>query len=140
MLRNSLEQMLIEGTPFETRHGKSRRCIPVLPTSFEFGERDCAQTGIEVKVELGLGARLTIDQTGKLFGVSEQKLNWEARFVITVDRQRIQVDICAQENRPPVVFSVDHQHYLEVTLELDMIENLMIEHDIVIFGRDVFNA
>jgi len=54
ILRNSLDQMLIEGTPLETGHGKRCRCIPVLLMGFEFGERDRAQTGIEVQAELGL--------------------------------------------------------------------------------------
>ena len=54
MLRNSLDQMLIEGAPLEARHGKRCCCIPVLLTGVEFGERDRAQTGIEVKVEFGL--------------------------------------------------------------------------------------
>ncbi len=82
MLTNSVDEMLIEGTPFETGHGKRCHWLPALLTSFEFGQRDCAQTGIEVKVEFGLGARLTVGQTGKLFGVAKQKLDLETRFVI----------------------------------------------------------
>ena len=54
MLNNSLNQMLIKGSPLEARHGKRCRRLSVLLTGFEFGERDRAQTGIEVKVELGV--------------------------------------------------------------------------------------
>jgi len=54
MLRNSFDQMLIEGPPLEARHGKRGGSLPVLLTGVEFGERDRAQTGIEVKVEFGL--------------------------------------------------------------------------------------
>jgi hypothetical protein len=38
------------------------------------------------------------------------------------------------------VFGVDHKYDLENTLELDMIENLLMGCDIVIFGHEVFNA
>jgi hypothetical protein len=54
MLRNALDQMLIKGAPLEVCHGKRCGCIPVLLTDVKFGERDRAQTGIEVKVELGV--------------------------------------------------------------------------------------
>jgi len=53
-LRNALDQMLIKGAPFEACHGKHGRGIPTVLTGVEFGECDRAQTGIEVKVELGL--------------------------------------------------------------------------------------
>lgn len=54
MLRNALKQMLIEGPPLEARHGKRARRRPVLLTGFEFGEGHRTQTGIAVKMELGV--------------------------------------------------------------------------------------
>ena len=87
-------------------------------------QRNRTQTGIEVQVELGFGEPgLGVGQTGKLFGASEQKLDLEARLVIPVDRQRVQVDICAQEHGPPVVFGVDHEHHAEVILVWHVIED-----------------
>lgn len=75
---------------------------------------------------------MTVRQAGKLFGVAEEKLNVKARFVLTIERQRIQADVGAQEHRAPVVFGVDHAHHAQVAAELDMVEDLMKEHDIVI--------
>ena len=69
----------------------------MLLTGVAFGERDRTQTGIEV--EFGLCARLAVGQTGKLFGVSEQKLDLETPLVRTVDGQRIQVEVCTKEHR-----------------------------------------
>ena len=54
MLRKSFDQMSIEGAPLETRHGNRGCGGPVLLTGVECGERDRAQTGIEVQVEFGL--------------------------------------------------------------------------------------
>jgi hypothetical protein len=38
------------------------------------------------------------------------------------------------------VFGVDHEYDAEVALKLDMVEDLMIEHDPVIFGLNFFKA
>jgi len=38
----------------------------------------------------------------------------------------------------PVRFGIDYDHDAEVALELDMVEHLMIEHDIVIVGLNLF--
>jgi len=76
---------------------------------------------------------LTLNQTGTLFGVSAQKLDLEARFVITVDGQSVQVHVGTKEHRSAVVCGVDDKHHAEVTRALHMIEHLMIEHDSVIF-------
>jgi hypothetical protein len=45
-----------------------------------------------------------------------------------------------KEDSSAVVFGVDHKHYAEVTLELHMIEDLLIELDIVIFRLNFFKA
>jgi hypothetical protein len=54
MLRHALEQMVREGTPLEARQGQHRHGIPGVLTGFACGERARAQTGIAVKVTLGL--------------------------------------------------------------------------------------
>jgi hypothetical protein len=53
MLPNALDQMLIEGTPFEAGHGKRCGRTPSALTDIEFGERGRTQTGIELKVASG---------------------------------------------------------------------------------------
>ena len=60
MLTNAIDQVLIEGPPLETGHRKRLVAVAVLMTCFEFGEGHRAQTGIEVKIEFGFGAGLTI--------------------------------------------------------------------------------
>jgi hypothetical protein len=140
MLRNSLDPLWIEGAPLEARHGKYGRGVPGVLTSLQLGQRHRTQTGIAVKVELGLGAGLGVGQTGQLVGVSEQKRDWEARLVLTVDRQRVQVAICAQEHGPPVVCGVAHEHHAEVTRVWHVIADLLIEHDRGIVRLNVFNA
>jgi hypothetical protein len=35
---------------------------------------------------------------------------------------------------------MDHNHHLEVAFEPHMIENLMIQHDVVIFGVEALKA
>src|SRR5918992_3773273 len=61
-------------------------------------------------------------------------------FVITVDGQSIQVDVCTKEQRSAVVFGVDHENHTEGALELHMVEDLMVDHDRVIFGLHFFKA
>src|SRR5215813_5840881 len=112
--------MLIESPPLETRHGKRLGGVSSLLTRFKLSEGHGAQTRVEVKVEFGLRASLTIGQAGKLFAVAKQKLDLEARFVIPVERQRIQVDIRAKEHRIPVVLGVHHDHHQKVTFKLHM--------------------
>jgi hypothetical protein len=38
------------------------------------------------------------------------------------------------------VLGVDHEHHAEVPLELDMVEDLVVKHHVVIFGLDLFKA
>ena len=96
MTRNSLQQMLVEGTPFETRHGKPCLGTAALLKRFQLAQGQSTHSGIEVKMQLGLRARLTGTQRRKLLGISEEKLDLEACFVPTIKRLRIQVDIGAE--------------------------------------------
>ena len=93
MLRNSLKQMLVEGAPFEARHGKPCLGTAALLSRFQLAQDESTHTGIEVKMQLGLGARLTGTQRRKLLGISEEKLDLEACFVPTIKRLCIQVGI-----------------------------------------------
>ena len=95
MLRNAFKQMLVEGAAFEAGHGKPCLGIAALLPRLQLAQGKSTHTGIEVKMQLGLGARLTGTQGRKLLGVSEEKLDLEARFVPTIKRLRIQVGICS---------------------------------------------
>ena len=87
--------MLVEGAPFETRHGKPCLGTAALLKRFQLAQGQSTHTGIEVKMQLGLRARLTGIQRRKLLGVPEEKLDLEACFVSTIKRLRIQVGIAA---------------------------------------------
>ena len=75
MRTNSIDQVLIEGPPLETCHGKRLVAVAVLMTRCELGEGHRAQTGVEVKIEFGFCAGLAIAQTGELLGVAKEKFN-----------------------------------------------------------------
>jgi hypothetical protein len=134
MLRHWLDQMVIEGAPLETRHGKDGRGVPVVLTCIPLGQRHRTQPGIAVQVALGLGAGLGVGQTAKLCGISAQNLDVAARLVITVDRQRFQGDSWDQAHGSPMVGGVDPAHQAEVPRLLHVLEDLMREPDLVI-GR-----
>ena len=78
--------MLIEITPFETRHGERSPGPSGMLARLKLGEAHSAQTRIKMKAPLACRARLTVAQTRELFGVAEKKCDLETRFVITVDR------------------------------------------------------
>src|SRR5688572_29713642 len=132
--------MLIESPTLETRQRNWGSGIVPLLMSFQLGHIHRAQTGIEVKVKLGFGAGLAVAQTCKLFGITEYKFNLKALLVIAIELQRLQINICSKENRIVLVLSVEYNHHLKVVLELDVIENLIIQHDVVIFGVETFKA
>ena len=133
MLRNSLQQMLVEGAPFETRHGKACLGTAALLSRFQLAQGKSTHTGIEVKMQLGLGARLTGIQRRKLLGVSEEKLDLEARFVATIKRLRIQVGIGAEQHRPPLGAGIDDEHHTQIAPKMHVVEDLVIENDVVVF-------
>jgi hypothetical protein len=131
---NSIDQVLIEGPPLEACHGKRLVAIAGLMTRFALGEGSRTQTGIEVKSELGFCASLAIAQTGKLFGVAKEKLDLKAPLVIAIEPLGLQVDSRAEEHGIAVALGMDHNHPLEVALQLHMVENLMGQHDVLVFG------
>ena len=125
--------MLVEGAPFETRHGKPCLSTAALLSRFQFAQGQSTHAGIEVNMQLGLRARLTGTQRRKLFGVSEEKLDLEARFVATIKRLRIQVGIGAEQHRSPLSAGIHHKHDTQVAPKMHVVEDLMIENNTVVF-------
>ena len=99
--------MLVEGTPFETRHGKPCLGIAALLSCFQFAEGESTHTGVEVNMQLGLRARLTGIQGRKLLGISEKKFDLKARFVPAIKPLRVQVGIRAEQDCPPLGTGID---------------------------------
>jgi hypothetical protein len=85
-----------------------------------------------------LRVRLTVGPARKLFRVSKQKLNWEARFVIAIESGRVERCISAQERRMPLAWRVHHDHNTEVAVERHMVEALVIAHKRVVFRINYF--
>ena len=83
--------------------------------------------------------RLTVGQAGPLLGVSNPKLELEARFVIARERGRDDRHIRAQEDCAPVAWRVHHDHATEVALALPMVEALVVAHERVVFGLNFCN-
>ena len=127
MLRNSLQQMLVEGAAFETRHGKPCLGIAALLSRFQLAQGKSTHTGIEVNMQLGLGACLTGTQRRKLLGVPEEKLDLEARFVPTIKRLRIQVGIGAEQHRPSLGAGIDDEHDTQIAPKMNVVEDLMVD-------------
>ena len=111
VLRNSFilrqaQEVLVEGTTFDTCHGKLG--VASLLPRFQLAKGEGAHTGIEVNMQLALRARLTGTQRRKLLGVSKEKFDpgsspgqvLEARLVTALKRLGIQVEIAAQQDRP----------------------------------------
>ena len=141
MLRNSLQQMLVEGAAFEARHGKP--CLGAaiaLLSRFQIAQGQSTHTGIEVKMQLRLAARLTGIQRRKLLGIPEEKLDLEACFVPTIKRLRIQVGIAAEQNRPPLGMGIHDEHDEQVAPKMHVVEDLMVEHHVVVFALYPFKA
>src|SRR5688500_5526881 len=109
-------------------------------TRLELGKGHGTQTGIEVKIEFGFGAGLAMAQTGELCSVAKEKLDLETRFVIAVESLGLQVNIGAEEHRIALALGVDDNDDLEVAFQLHMVEHLMIQHDMLVFGLQALKA
>jgi hypothetical protein len=140
VLTNAIDQVLIESPTLETGHGKHMVAVAILMTYFELGEGHRTQTGIEMEIEFGFGASLAIAQAGELFGVAKEKLDLETRFVIAVEPLGLQVTIGAEEHRIALALGVDDNDDLEIAFQLHMIEHLMIQHDVLVFGLKALKA
>ena len=121
MLKNSIDQMLIESASLETQHRNRFIAVILLLARFKLRYIHRAQTGIEVEVKLGFGARLAITETRKLFRIAEDEFNLKARFVKTIESQRLEINIGAKEDRITIGLGIDHDHHLQVAFELDVI-------------------
>ena len=108
--------MLIETTPFETRHGERSLGLIGMLASLQLREAHRAQTRIKMKAQLAGRTRLTIAEACELFGIAEQKFDLETRFVIPVDRLGGQRDIRAEEQGIPAGGQVAHNYHVEMTL------------------------
>ena len=141
MLRNSLQQMLVEGAPSEARHGKPCLSTAIaLLSRFQFAQGQSTHTGIEVNMQLRLRARLTGVQRRKLLGVPEEKFDLETRFVPAIKRLRIQVGVGAEQDRSPLGAGIHHKHDSQITPKMDVVKDLMVEHDGVVFALYPFKA
>jgi hypothetical protein len=69
-----------------------------------------------------------------------EELNVKASLVIAIKPQRLQVNIRAKEHGITVVLGMDHDHHLEVAFPLHMVEHLMVQHDVVIFGSEALTS
>ena len=114
--------------------------VAILLTRFELGQGHRTQTGIEVKIEFGFCAGLAIAQTGKLFGVAKEKLDLKTCLVIAIEPLGLQVDIRAEEHGIAVALGMDHDHHLEMALQLHVVEHLMGQHDVLVFGIEALKA
>src|SRR6266568_4865787 len=131
---NAIDQVLIEGPPLATCHGKRLVAVAVLMTRCELGKGPRAQTGVAVKIALGFCAGLAIAQTGALLGVAKENCDLKTCLVIAVEPLGLQVDVGAEEHGISVALGMDHHHDLESTLQLPMVEHLMVQHDVLVFG------
>src|SRR6266704_4084574 len=134
VLTNAIDQVLIEGPPLATCHGKRLVAVAVLMTRCELGKGPRAQTGVAVKIALGFCAGLAIAQTGAFLGVAKENCDLKTCLVIAVEPLGLQVDVGAEEHGISVALGMDHHHDLESTLQLPMVEHLMVQHDVLVFG------
>ena len=115
--------MLVEGTPFETRHGKPCLGIAALLSCFQFAEGESTHTGVEVNMQLGLRARLTGIQGRKLLGISEKKFDLNSTLYNSG-----QVNAC---NRPIASSSADSpEGFLSTRCRALMLKNTWLPTDV----------
>ena len=79
-------------------------------------------------------------QRRKLLGVSKQKLDLEACFVATINCLRIHASVGAEQNGSPPGAGIHHQDDTQIAPKMDVIEDLMTEHDGVVFARHTLKA
>jgi hypothetical protein len=75
-----------------------------------------------------------------LFGVAKEKLDLKTRLVIAIEPLGLQVDICAEEHGIAVALGMDHDYHLEIALQLHVVEHLMVQHDVLVFGLEALKA
>ena len=83
---------------------------------------------------------MAIAQTGTLFGVAKEKLDLKTRLVIAIEPLGLQVDIRAEEHGIAVALGMDYDYHLEIALQLHVVEHLMVQHDVLVFGIEALKA
>ena len=130
--------MLVEATTFDTCHGKLG--VASQPPRFQLAKGEGAHTGIEVKMQLALRARLTGTQRRRLLGVSKEKFNLETRLVTALKRPGIQVEIAAEQDRPSLRTGIPHKDRPQVTPKMGVVEDLVIEQGGVVSAWHTLKA
>ena len=83
---------------------------------------------------------MAIAQTGALLGVAKEKFDLKTCLVIALEPLGLQVDVGAEKHGISVASGMDHHHYLEITFQLHMVENLMVQNDVLVFGIEALKA
>ena len=135
MVYNSVDEMLIEPTPFATRHGERRLGLIGMRASLQLREAHRAQTRINMQAPLAGRTRLTIAEACELFGIADTDMRLETRFVIPVERLGGQRDSRAEAPCIPASGQVTHHHHVEVALSVGMIDHRRIAGDVGLIPR-----
>ena len=69
-----------------------------------------------------------------MFGIANQNRDVAACFVLALHGERVEVHIGTTEHGTSVPLGVHHQHSTEMTLKLDMVDDLRIQHDTRVLG------
>jgi hypothetical protein len=120
--------------------GKGLVTVAMLLTRFELGKGHRTQTGIAVNIALGFCAGGAIAQPGQLFGVAQEKLALQTRLGIALEPLGLQVDIRAEEHGRAVALGMDHDHPREMALQRHVVEPLMVQHAVLVFGIEARKA
>jgi hypothetical protein len=89
--------MLMKVPAFQARQGEGGQLVMSVLSCFQLGKGHSHQAHLDMESQLGLRAGLAVAQTRKLFGLTEQACNLEARFVIAIEACRGEIDVGAQE-------------------------------------------
>jgi len=132
--------MLIKVPAFQARHGEGGQLVMRVLSCFQFGKGHSHQAHIEMESQLSLRAGLAVAQTRKLFGITEQEFNLEARFVKAIEACRSEIGVGAKEERRAVRAGLDDHDDAHVAFELHMVDHLGVEDNPLIAGRHPLKA
>ena len=68
------------------------------------------------------------------------KVDLKARFVPAIKPLRVQVGIRAEQDCPPLGTGIDREHDTQMAPKMDVVEDLMIENNAVVFALYPFKA
>ena len=72
--------------------------------------------------------------------MQNSRFNLETRLVAPVKRLRIQVEIAAEQDRPPPRAGIDHEHDTQVAPKMGVVEDLVIEQGGVVSAWHTLKA